>query len=222
MPRNDRIFHLAGVTLDKLPPALGLNGTELVWLYQEGGNSVVPWVGVQCTTAQLAEFATSAAKVPYSFTTMRQLITVLGQLGLLIDVFNALPGDITDQYNIAWNHAPYMSASDPFVTGFLQPTLGFSDAQILGLFALSNNIWLYSPGMATMRQLISAMSEEGTLIGVFNQLPGDVTDPYNIAWDHALYVPLADPFISGFLQPALGYSSGQMQAFYAYALSFPA
>jgi hypothetical protein len=47
---------MAGVTLDQLPQALGLNGNELFWIYQQG-NNVTPWIGLSCTTAQIAKFA---------------------------------------------------------------------------------------------------------------------------------------------------------------------
>jgi hypothetical protein len=129
---------MAGVTLDQLPPALALNGGELVWLYQQGPTIATPWIGVQCTASQLAAFANALYKLPSAgFVSMRQLVAALNAQGNLVTVFEALPSDITNQYNIGWNHAYIITQADPLVTGFIQPTLGYSGAQIATLFALA-------------------------------------------------------------------------------------
>lgn len=213
---------MAGVTLDKIPPALALNGSELLWLYQSGGNQITPWIGIQCTLDQLQNFVLYGPQTPYVYTTMRQLLGALQTQGMLYTAFSALPSDVTNTFNIAWNHATNITIQDPFIVGFLQPTLGYSQAQLQTLFALANAIPQYIAGTATMRQLIAAMASESTLVPVFDAVPSDITNAYNIAWNHANYMPITDPFITGFLQPTLGYNSSQMTTFYAYALTFAA
>lgn len=129
---------MAATTLDQLPPALALNGGELVWLYQQGPTLATPWIGVRCTTAQVAAFTKAALSLPGSgYVSMRQLIAALASQGNLVSVVGALTSDITNPYNIAYNHAYIVSQSDPFITGFLQPTLSLSGAQVATLFALA-------------------------------------------------------------------------------------
>lgn len=125
---------MAGTTLDQLPAAISLNGSELVWLYQPGPNETTPWIGVRCTTFQIADLINGSNSQSVS---MRQLFAAMAQDNVLVTAFEALPADITNSYNIAWNRAYRMSLSDPFVTGFLQPTLGYSASQIAALFLLA-------------------------------------------------------------------------------------
>jgi hypothetical protein len=126
---------MAGTTLDVLPPALALQGNELLLIYQpQPGNLLVPYVGLRCTTGQVAELITGIGTINPS---MRQLIAALANQGVLVSVFDALPADITNSYNIAYNHAYVMTIGDSFVTGFLQPTLGYSGAQMIALFDLA-------------------------------------------------------------------------------------
>jgi hypothetical protein len=73
-----------------------------------------------------------------------------------------------------------------------------------------------------MRQLVAAMAGQGTLVAVYEALPSDITNSYNIAWSHAYYMGITDPFITGFLQPTLGYTTAQMQALFTLALTYPA
>ena len=127
---------MAATTLDQLPVALALNGGELVWLYQQGPTEATPWIGVRGTTAQIAALITTTLKLPNAgYVSMRQLVAALASENLLLGVTQALPGDETNAFNIAWTHAYLMSAGDPFVVGFLQPTLGYTGAQITTLFA---------------------------------------------------------------------------------------
>ena len=205
---------MAGTTLDKIPPALGLNGTELMWAYQPGPTSVTPWIGVSVTPALLAQYLRYGPSAPYVATTMRQ--------GQLVNLFDALPSDVTNSYNIAYNHASNITINDPFITGFLQPTLGYTQADVNNLFNTAAAVPIYATGTPTMRQLIAAMGSQAVLVSVQNAVPADITNAYNIAWTHAVYMPLTDPFVTGFLQPTLGYSGAQMTTLYALALTFPA
>jgi hypothetical protein len=125
---------MAGVTLDQIPPATSLAGGELIWIYQPGGSQATPWVGKSMTTNQLAGFIKGTG---FTSPTMRQLCAAMASQGTLVGVFNALPSDITNSYNIAWWHAYYMNIGDPFVTGFLQPTLGYTGAQMQALFTFA-------------------------------------------------------------------------------------
>ena len=130
---------MAGVTLDQLPPALGLTGGELVWLYQQGPDQVTPWIGVRATVAQLAAYIiNNQGLAGTGYASIRQLAAALASQENLVTMLDALTSDVTNQYNIAWSHASTISTTDPFVTGFLQPTLGLNNAQVLALFTLAN------------------------------------------------------------------------------------
>lgn len=126
---------MAGVTLDQLPPALYLGGAELIWLYQPGPTEATPWIGVSCTVADLISYINSGGFSTQP--TMRQLLAAMASQGVFLTAFQALPADVTDPNNIAWNHAFRMTLSDPFITGFLEPTLGYSQAQMQALFTLA-------------------------------------------------------------------------------------
>lgn len=123
---------MAGVTLDQLPPTLDLIGTELFWIYQQGPTEATPWIGMRCTLQQLSTWFANPAGVLGC--TMRQLAATLAANDLLVGVLEALTSDVTNQYNIAWTHATVMNATDPFSTGFLQPTLGYTTAQMQELY----------------------------------------------------------------------------------------
>lgn len=213
---------MAGTTIDKTPPVLGLNGAEILWAYQQGPTAETPWIGVHITPKQLADYLNYGPSAPFVASTMRQLIQAMSTLGVLVTVFDSLPSDITDPYNIMWAHGNYVTIGDPFVTGFLQPTLGYSPAQMRVLFQLAAAAPTYPTGTPTMRQLIAAMGSQATLVSVFAAVPSDITNSYNIAWTHANFMPITDPFVTGFLQPTLGYTTPQMNALYTLALTFPA
>ena len=69
---------MAGVTLNNVPPALFLNGQELVWIYQPTGLLTTPWVGLTCTTQQLATLIGGTyiyAKLPTPTDGMRAYVT---------------------------------------------------------------------------------------------------------------------------------------------------
>lgn len=210
----------AGTTLDTIPPALGLNGGELFWIYQQGPTEATPWIGLSCTAAQIAQFAAGLAQPA---TTMRQLLSALSIQGVLIEVFDALPSDLTNTYNICWYHGATVSLGDVFVTGFLQPTLGYTNAQMQALFVLAGAVTAYaSNSAATVRQLAAALAAQSELIALLEALPSDLTNTYSIAWNHGNYMTPLDPFITGFLQPTLGYSGSQITALFTLAYSFPA
>lgn len=121
-----------GTTLNDLPPVLGLNGTELFFLYQYD-SLISQWITYSCTASQLFDGGTSGA----STCSMRQLFAAMADEDVLVDAFDQLSSDITNTYNIAWNHAYRMTITDPFITGFLQPALGYSDVQMIALFVLA-------------------------------------------------------------------------------------
>ena len=138
---------MAGITYDKTPAALALNGGELIYAYQQvtntglygqGPTGVTPYTGVTTTPSQIAAFLNAVYKTPSAgFVSMRQLLAALAYQASLVAVFDALPSDITNPYNIAYNHAYIVTQADPFITGFVQPTLGLSNTQLAALFALA-------------------------------------------------------------------------------------
>ena len=125
---------MAGTTLDALPPAVSLSGAELVWLYQPGPNPLAtPWIGVRCTTSQIANLLTTTSGGS-STCSMRQLFAAMAAAGVLVTADQAVPGDITNATNIAWNHAYRMTITDPFITGFLEGAISYNSAQMAALF----------------------------------------------------------------------------------------
>ena len=124
---------MAGTTLDELPSATSLSGQELLWVYQPTGNSQAPWVGLSCTSSQLA----TLPPVGGTTVSMRQLFAAMAADDVLVTAFEALSGDITNAYNIAWSHAYIMTIGDPFVTSFLMPAIGYNTAQMQALFAFA-------------------------------------------------------------------------------------
>ena len=127
---------MAGQTLDQLPPALALNGSELLWIYQQGPSPATPWIGLRCTSAQLASLFSGPSGIIGAIS-MRQLFAAMAFDGVMVTAFNALSADITNSNNIAWYHAYAMTISDPFITGFIQPTIGYTTLQMELLFVLA-------------------------------------------------------------------------------------
>ena len=127
---------MAGVTLDKLPPATGFVGNELLWIYQQGPTQITPWIGLRCTLSQVAAYISNPGGGTYACT-MRQLVAELASQNLLNTVLLALPSDPNNSYNIAWFHGRNMGITDPFSTGFLQPTLGYSTNQMQNLYTFA-------------------------------------------------------------------------------------
>jgi len=124
-----------GTTLNDLPPVLGLNGTELFFLYQYDPLLGV-WVTYSCTADQIANLS-SGSGGGSGVCSMRQLFAAMADEDVLVTAFDQLPSDITNSYNIAWNHAYRMTITDTFITGFLQPAIGYSSAQMAALFVLA-------------------------------------------------------------------------------------
>ena|ERR1035437_6907706 len=125
---------MAVTTLNDLPPVLSLNGSEICFMYQYDPLLEL-WITYSCTTGQIASLAsqiTGAGTV-----SMRQLLAAMASQGVLVTAFESVPADITNTYNIAWNHAYRMGPSDTFVTGFLQPTIGYTNGQMAVLFVLA-------------------------------------------------------------------------------------
>ena len=129
---------MAGEAFYNLPPALALNGGELLVAYQQGPNQATPWIGVQFTASQFSAFISEALQKPSAcYVSMRQLASALASRSVLVELVQALSSDITNTYNIAWTHGYIITAADPFISGFLQPTLGYSGSDVATLFALA-------------------------------------------------------------------------------------
>ena len=123
---------VVGTTLNNLPPVLALNGSELFFLYQYDP-AISTWITYSCTAEQLFNGGFDGASV----CSMRQLFAAMADQDVMLTAFDQLPADITNTYNIAWTHGYRMTITDPFITGFLQPAIGYSDAQMVALFALA-------------------------------------------------------------------------------------
>lgn len=125
----------AVTTFDQAPILTGIIGSELMYAYQPLGTIPATYLGGTLTPNQLKAFVqgTSAGTVA----SMRQLKAALVSQSVMLTVLVAVPADPTNSTNIAWFSAYEMTPTDVFVTGFLQPTLGYSNAQIAALFSLA-------------------------------------------------------------------------------------
>lgn len=121
----------------QMPIAVALNGTEKICLSLPQDAPLPPFLTETCTVDQLAQFI-GGSIVPVGSISMRQIFAALADLGVMYSpLFIALPASIADSYNIAWYHASIMTQTDPFITGFVAPTLGYGPVQIAALFALA-------------------------------------------------------------------------------------
>lgn len=204
----------------QMPRAIALNGGELICVSQQGNPfsqqlpTVTPWITKVVTVDLLAEYI---ARPSVTFVRMDQLFMALRAVNLYSIAFNQLPSDVANQFNIAWFHALEITPSDPFVTGFLQPAIDYSDDQIEVLFSIAGGM----VDTCTMRQLIEALASLGLLYDLFSALPADVQNVYNIRYNQPGPILISDPFITWFLQPALDYSEAQTVTLFALASSFP-
>lgn len=125
---------MAVTTLNDLPPALALTGAELCFIYQYD-LLLEEWITYSCTTSQIALLTSSEGGA--GICSMRQLLAAMASLDIFYGAYEQLPADVTNTYNIAWNHAFRMTIADPFITGFLQPALGYDTIQMTALFVLA-------------------------------------------------------------------------------------
>ena len=219
---------MAGIAFYNLPPALSLNGGEILPAYQQGPNQATPWIGVQLTTSQIVSLVGMSLNLPTAgYVTMQQLFSALAARGVRFTVSESLPSDITNAYNIAWNHGYIVTASDPFATGFLQPTLNYTTVQMQDLFVFASTFALGGPlalppsGSVSMRQLVAALGAQSVLVTANAGLPADISSPYNIAWNHAYLMASNSTFVTAWLQPTIGYTNLQITALFALAATFP-
>lgn len=126
-------------TFDQLPPALALDGSEIAAIYVPSGlpAPLPQWITKRVTTAQIANLLNPDSEGDVAVCSMRQLFAAMAAMNVMVTAFQSLSGDMTNSNNIAWDHAYRMSIIDPFVTGFLQPAIGYNDLQIAALFVLA-------------------------------------------------------------------------------------
>jgi len=125
-------------TFSQLPQIGALSGNELFMLSQPQTPPIfpaVPWVSYAVSAQVIKNFAQGIPST--SQVSMRQLKEALAAQSVIIEVYQALPADIANTYNIAWASAANMSLTDPFTLGFLQPTLGYTGAQMQALWLLA-------------------------------------------------------------------------------------
>jgi hypothetical protein len=128
---------MAVETISQLPQIFALGGNELFIISQpQTPPTAVPWVSYAVSISTIKSFIQGTGAV-VGTCTMRQLKAALAAQSVMVQVYDALPSDITNQYNIAWASGATMTLTDPFTTGFLQPTLGYSAGQMTALFALA-------------------------------------------------------------------------------------
>jgi len=78
-----------------------------------------------------------------------------------------------------------------------------------------------SANYCTAKQLRKALQQQGTLVQVSSQIPGDVTNDATIIWQTGGTMVTNDPLYS-FIQTTLGYTPGQMAALMLAAQGYPA
>lgn len=125
---------MAVITFSQLPPATGLTGAEIFAVSQLLGIPVQE-TSVGVTLNQIKAFLGGGSTS--TVVSMRQLFAAMVVQGVYLIAQAAVPADPTNATNIAWNSAYIMTIADPFVVGFLEPTLSFSGTQMAALFALA-------------------------------------------------------------------------------------
>jgi hypothetical protein len=75
-------------------------------------------------------------------------------------------------------------------------------------------------GFVTMKQLRKALQNQGTLVQISSQIPGDVTNDVNICWNGGNTTTPGDPLYN-FIQTTLGYTPAQMTTLMTLAGTFP-
>ena len=125
----------------QMPIATAINGTEILCASLPQPFSIPPFLTETLTVAQLAAYIALLINgghiVPIGYVSMRQLKAALAFQNELVPLFDNLPGDMNNEYNITWWSGSIINATDIFITGFLQPTLGYSNAQVVTLLALA-------------------------------------------------------------------------------------
>lgn len=117
----------------EMPRAIALNGTELVCLSLYRPDMIPLWLTEVIPISELGDFF----NVGNLGTSMRQIKAALAFQGTMYQLFMGISSDPTDTFNIAWTTASRMTTTDPFITGCLQPVLGYTDADVITLFALA-------------------------------------------------------------------------------------
>ena len=118
----------------QMAPAIALAGNEIVCISVPQTFGPVPYVTMTTTVAQIANIYNGFTTVTVS---TRQLLAAMASDGVLYTAFDTLPPDPANSYNIAWWHSFRLAINDPFVTGFIQPAIGYTTAQMQALFALA-------------------------------------------------------------------------------------
>jgi hypothetical protein len=126
---------MANTAFSNLPTVIALNGNELVCVSQYNA-LLETWTSYACTTEQISALFNG---IPTGTPSMRQIKASMEAQGVLVDVSQAVPGDITDSNFIAWNSAFRMAQNDPFVTNFLLGENILTQTQVTTIWADAPN-----------------------------------------------------------------------------------
>jgi hypothetical protein len=126
---------MANTAFSNLPTVIALNGNELVCVSQYNA-LLETWTSYACTTEQISALFNG---IPTGTPSIRQIKASMEAQGVLVDVSQAVPGDITDPNFIAWNSAFRMAQNDPFVTNFLLGENILTQTQVTTIWADAPN-----------------------------------------------------------------------------------
>lgn len=121
---------MATVQIPNLPMAIAINGSEQLECVQNG-------VSVRITTGQIALFAAAlfiAKQSGSAVCSNRQMRSALNAAGQLVTIDGAVSADITNTVTIEWRNGSVIVNGDA-VASFIQTTLGYTNVQMLALFA---------------------------------------------------------------------------------------
>ena len=121
---------MATIQIPNLPMAVAINGSEQLEAVQNG-------VSVRITTGQIALFAVTLFLGQQSTSAScsnRQMREALNAAGALVTIDGAVSADITNNVTIEWRNGSIIVNGDA-VASFIQTTLGYTNMQMLALFA---------------------------------------------------------------------------------------
>lgn len=118
---------MPNVTIPSLPPAISLNGTELLEIVQNG-------TSMKCTVAQIVFLALSYSNSANTVCSNRQMRSALAAIGQEVTIDNVIPADINDARTIQWRNGNIVVLNDA-LSNLIQTTLGYTAVQMAALFA---------------------------------------------------------------------------------------
>lgn len=160
--------------------ALAFSGPQMAVLYANAALFSDPF---QATPTGLNAASPQGQTLVSSFVvTNQQLRLALADptMGLMTQMFNAVPSSPADPANIAWNSGA-SSVPEDALGGLMKSGLGMSAAEVRALYTFAQSM-TPSPQTVTNQQLRLALANAGQLLPLLNAMSSSPSDLANIQW----------------------------------------